>query len=583
MTRPSFLPVLARLAHAAAWPAAAALLGIAPPAAAQETGAIQLDQYRPAMSVDDGFVVARPDDRGHLRFGARLDLGYALNPLVVESTAGDSGTEAGALVEHSLRAHLGGSLGLFERVVVYVGLPIDLVQSGQSLDGLPAGSGAGLGDLALGVRGRLYGEPGELFAIALQLSATFPTAAAANAAQRYSGERGLTITPALLLELRPLSLLRITGNAGVRLRTESASQIANLAVGHELTWALGVTVDAIEDVLALYVEGFGGASFDALGSEAARVGAPIEALAGARVQAMPGLEVGLAVGTGLTRGVGAPDVRGVLTVGYAERPIREAVGDRDGDGLRDDVDACPDQPEDADGFEDEDGCPDLDDDRDGIADASDACPRVPEDLDGVEDTDGCPEDAGDTDGDGIADPTDACVEVPEDADGFEDADGCPDLDDDLDGVPDLSDRCPREPETRNGFEDEDGCPDETPAERALREGTARILFAHDSATPSSDSRQSILEVAALLNAHPEWEELTIEGHASETGDADYNLDLSRRRAERVRDALVRAGVAASRLVVTAYGHDRVEVAGDSDDAHAANRRVVFIISRRAAP
>ena len=66
-------------------------------------------------------------------------------------------------------------------------------------------------------------------------------------------------------------------------------------------------------------------------------------------------------------------------------------GDRDGDGITDDVDKCPDEPEDKDGFQDEDGCPDLDNDADGIPDKDDKCPNEPEDKDGFQDEDGCPD------------------------------------------------------------------------------------------------------------------------------------------------------------------------------------------------
>ncbi|MEB2324124.1 MAG: hypothetical protein OZ921_16545, partial [Sorangiineae bacterium] len=61
---------------------------------------------------------------------------------------------------------------------------------------------------------------------------------------------------------------------------------------------------------------------------------------------------------------------------------RAVDGDRDRDGIRDSLDRCPDDPEDRDGFEDEDGCPDPDNDRDGIPDAKDRCPNEPEDRDG---------------------------------------------------------------------------------------------------------------------------------------------------------------------------------------------------------
>ncbi len=101
--------------------------------------------------------------------------------------------------------------------------------------------------------------------------------------------------------------------------------------------------------------------------------------------------------------------------------------DRDGDGMSDARDLCPDDPEDLDGFEDADGCPDLDNDGDGIADVDDLCPSVAEDRDG-----------------------------------FEEEDGCPDPDNDQDGILDFDDHCPNQPETMNGFDDYDGCPDRMP-------------------------------------------------------------------------------------------------------------------------
>ncbi|MCA9759813.1 MAG: PorV/PorQ family protein, partial [Candidatus Eisenbacteria bacterium] len=56
--------------------------------------------------------------------------------------------------------------------------------------------------------------------------------------------------------------------------------------------------------------------------------------------------------------------------------------DRDGDGIPDNVDACPDAPEDFDGFADTDGCPDPDNDGDGVLDVNDDCPNQAEDVDG---------------------------------------------------------------------------------------------------------------------------------------------------------------------------------------------------------
>ncbi|MEZ4462112.1 MAG: hypothetical protein R3E66_20805 [bacterium] len=65
--------------------------------------------------------------------------------------------------------------------------------------------------------------------------------------------------------------------------------------------------------------------------------------------------------------------------------------DADGDGIPDDADNCPQEPEDRDGFEDADGCPDPDNDQDGIPDNDDVCPLDKEDVDGFQDVDGCPD------------------------------------------------------------------------------------------------------------------------------------------------------------------------------------------------
>ncbi len=75
----------------------------------------------------------------------------------------------------------------------------------------------------------------------------------------------------------------------------------------------------------------------------------------------------------------------------APEPVPAPIGDRDGDGIPDDVDKCPDEPEDKDGFEDADGCPDPDNDHDGIPDVADKCPNEPETKNGFEDEDGCPD------------------------------------------------------------------------------------------------------------------------------------------------------------------------------------------------
>jgi outer membrane protein OmpA-like peptidoglycan-associated protein len=131
--------------------------------------------------------------------------------------------------------------------------------------------------------------------------------------------------------------------------------------------------------------------------------------------------------------------------------------DRDKDGILDKNDAAPNDPEDIDGFQDEDGVPDPDNDGDGILDINDGAPNQPEDKDGYMDSDGIPDP--DNDGDGILDKNDGSPNQPEDKDGYKDADGIPDPDNDNDGIPDTIDRALMDAEDIDGYLDSDGVPD----------------------------------------------------------------------------------------------------------------------------
>lgn len=111
-------------------------------------------------------------------------------------------------------------------------------------------------------------------------------------------------------------------------------------------------------------------------------------------------------------------VRAVL-VGLLWIPTVAWAGDKDGDGIKNKVDKCVEQVEDTDGFEDEDGCPEVDNDDDRVEDQNDRCPMEPEDADQFEDGDGCPDP--DNDGDGVLDAGDRC---PTEAEDGTDGDGC---------------------------------------------------------------------------------------------------------------------------------------------------------------
>lgn len=308
-------------------------------------------------------------------------------------------------------------------------------------------------------------------------------------------------------------------------------------------------------------------------------------------------------------GFEAADLR--LILGFVFEP---SIGDRDGDGYKDDQDQCPDEPEDFDGFQDGDGCPDPDNDNDGILDVDDRCPNIAEDRDGDHDEDGCPEAnrEGDRDGDGIPDSKDKCPDDPEDKDGFEDLDGCPEHDNDKDGIPDkedqcpddaedkdkfededgcpdpdndkdqipdVRDKCPNDPETYNGFQDEDGCPDKG---KVIIEGSdivilEKVQFETNSAKILPQSNDILDAVASTMKGHPEFLVMEIAGHADERSHDDHNLRLTKLRAAAVMEAMQKRGVNTKRLVSQGYGEYCPLDAASNPAAWEKNRRVEFKI------
>jgi outer membrane protein OmpA-like peptidoglycan-associated protein len=247
-------------------------------------------------------------------------------------------------------------------------------------------------------------------------------------------------------------------------------------------------------------------------------------------------------------------------------------GDRDGDGIIDDDDRCPDEPEDLDGNEDRDGCPESEDtDRDGLDDVRDTCPLEPEDPDGYADEDGCPEP--DNDLDRVIDGGDRCPTDPEDRDGFQDEDGCPEPDNDVDSFPDVTDACPNEP----GIAEENGCPRVYQDVEVTSEGIIirqQIFFEFRRAVIRPESFGILDTVAQVLR---DFADITIEiqGHTDSRGNDASNDRLSQDRAAAVREYLIRAGIDPSRMTARGYG-ERVPIESNStDDGRAANRRVEF--------
>jgi outer membrane protein OmpA-like peptidoglycan-associated protein len=248
---------------------------------------------------------------------------------------------------------------------------------------------------------------------------------------------------------------------------------------------------------------------------------------------------------------------------------KRVVDDSDGDGIPDKDDKCKTEPEDKDGYKDDDGCPDPDNDSDGILDKDDKCPNEPEDKDGFEDEDGCPDP--DNDRDGIVDAEDKC---PNEA-GPKENGGCPDKDRDGDGVVDRLDRCPEVP----GPADNEGCPREkfivvTKEKIELKQ---KVHFATDSARILPDSFAMLTEIADVLTRRPEIV-VRVEGHTDSRGSVQHNLKLSQSRAESVKQFLVARGVSPERMEARGFGSTQSIADNRTAAGREQNRRVEFIIT-----
>ncbi len=239
-------------------------------------------------------------------------------------------------------------------------------------------------------------------------------------------------------------------------------------------------------------------------------------------------------------------------------PPPPPVLDRDGDGINDVDDKCPDTP----GLAALQGCPDRD--KDGIADGDDACPDVP----GIAKYKGCP--IPDTDGDGINDEMDKCPTVK----GLARYQGCPIPDKDGDGVNDEEDKCPNRP----GPASNQGCPEISKEVREKLSMSAKnIFFATGSFKLLPKSFKSLDDVAAILKSD-ELYKLQIDGHTDAQGDDAKNMTLSDNRAKSVKDYLIGKGVSDAAVNSTGYGETKPVADNKTATGRAMNRRVEITIS-----
>ncbi|MFT3774543.1 MAG: thrombospondin type 3 repeat-containing protein [Minicystis sp.] len=485
---------------------AALLLAPAVARAADPVPSLNLRNFRAPIDPASGVFVQPAEAPATGEWNVGLWFSYAYRPITLR----DAKTKdiAFDVLSHQLTTDVVASIGFWHRLQIGFDLPVLLFQTGdkptaaatQAIGDYTLPRQA-FGDLGLNAKVTIVRPTsGDLggFALAVDERITVPTGDTSS----FLGEGRATSESRLLGEYR-FPMLGIHGVLGAKVRGHNQG-FACEAIGEadcnsrfnvEIPFGLGVTfipkaigIDE-QGRMTWYLELHGHlpaapkAPFTSTAATSLALDAAARFAVGGDVSILAGVQ------TALLAGVGDAPFRGMLQVSWAPR-----THDKDGDGIPDDTDLCVDLPEDRDGFQDADGCPDTDNDGDGVPDSADKCPNTKEDQDGYQDTDGCPdpdndqdkildaEDAcpnepgppdpdpkkngcpvRDRDGDGIADDNDACPDAAGPAHADPQIHGCPPGHDaDGDGVPDIEDACPKVKGVRSAIAKENGCPDPDP-------------------------------------------------------------------------------------------------------------------------
>ena len=541
---------------------------------------IELERLQLNPGGRDSLVLSTGDLLPAGQFRVGLTAHYQNRPLVLV----EDGVRQGVIISDRVTAHLSAAYSFTNWLEVGAQVPF-MAQWGPETTGLgvtpPSTSALGTPWLQARV-GFLSEDRGGPLDLGLHLGAALPLGSK-EALTR--DEEGFTFSPRLGLGKRLANTFRVGADVGALVRTKTyalspETQPPLDEMGPELNGGINVSAGLFGLREELLVRG-------TLPMEDSP--SSLEVLLGLRVPTGDGAEVYLMGGPGFGQTPGTPRFRVLAGVAFGTPPAPAAPVciegqnyvtaecpdlDLDRDGVKNGVDKCPAIA----GLTELQGCPDGDDDKDGIPNLADKCPAQAENKNGFQDEDGCPDDP-DTDKDGIVDSKDACPREPETVNRFKDTDGCPDVepDRDADTVVDRVDNCPDEPGTvANG-----GCKEAPLARIDVGAGRISILeavfFENNKDVIQPRSYPVLDKVAAILASHPEIAKVRVEGHTDNKGKADYNRNLSQRRAQAVAAYIVSKGVKSERLESHGFGPEQPIADNAKADGRAKNRRVEFKI------
>jgi len=574
--------------------------------------AFNAQNYRPPI---DSEMTLWADDaslKDNGTFGARLWASYTRNPLVYQFSDSSQGSEV--LVGNLLQADAIGSATWYH-LRLGVDVPIYLLATGTQVN-----TGTGLGDLSVDLKATLMDTDDAPLGLAVSGRALLPTATvdAPLGASKVGGEL------AVIADKRVGDLL-LVANLGTRFAPQVA--LENVTLNDELFWRAAAGY-AVTDKLGVSLDLAGQTLYSAPLSNPAS--SPIEGLVGSW-QRFGDFVLREGVGTGLTAGVGSPDFRSVLAFAY-EPPVNK---DTDLDGIVDRNDACPTEPEDKDGWEDEDGCPDpsthvlfrfVDEDgyaveavasqvtgpgiepmvKDGAYEAS-LHPGVyhlqvtAPGFDSVEMDSNVPKAANteivvtmkaipstlviktnDPDGNALASQWSLGGSYNDSPRGLAESAVKP-------GKYVLRVQAPGYQIVREPVELAPGerkelqytlVPSKIVVTKEKIELKQEVYFDTGKATIKQESFDMLTEVAGVLKDNPDIRKVLIAGNTDSRGSASLNQKLSEARAAAVREFLVGRGVEPNRMDSVGYGESKPLVPGNNEAAWSKNRRVDITITER---
>jgi outer membrane protein OmpA-like peptidoglycan-associated protein len=522
-----------------------------------------LDRLNLGGAPDDAVGLWRPQMGEKTRFYGQLGLGFSLNPFRLDNEIHDEKERTLARqkgvatpVSAQLIAYADVGVEIADRFAFQIEFPLTIYQATnptifRSKTTVSAESTAA-NDLRLDGRVIVLRNDARSFKAGLIGSVWVPT----GNAMSYGGYGDAHGAVGLSLEFDPKTVFFVL-NTGVHF--SGGGGVRDFAVDHEWTYGGGVFLPLRNNTLRLGAQIFGSAP---IGKGDIGPNTPLEWMAEGRMALGEKKQtyIGIAGGTRITSGY-SPDFRTFAMVGtwfgientdpkspgkrYTTERYADHGADTDKDGIPDDMDLCPSDPEDHKPPNTDDGCPALPDrDGDGIPDISDKCPDSPEDFDKIDDLDGCPED-----------------------------------DADKDGIADAEDACPKEPGEPSPEPAKNGCPQYI--RRISGSSEIQILkqvqFATAKATILPNSYSILDEVVKLLKVNPDIGHLDIEGHTDNRGPNAMNERLSQDRADSVMKYLVEHGIDAGRLNAKGFGPARPIADNNTADGRQKNRRVEFHI------